>query len=93
MANKTVSTLIKAVTAELNSVGIEDPAINARLLIRQAFGWSATHQLNNLSKSAPTDQLPLLESLVKRRKNREPLSTSQVKLNFLNDNSQLMNEC
>ena len=82
MTNKTVSTLIKAVTAQLSAVGIEDPAINARLLIRQAFGWSATHQLNNLSKSAPTDQLPLLESLVKRRKNREPLSYITGKAEF-----------
>ncbi len=82
MTNKTVSTLIKEVTAQLSAVGIEDPAINARLLIRQAFGWSATHQLNNLSKSAPTDQLPLLESLVKRRKNREPLSYITGKAEF-----------
>ena len=82
MANETVSTLIKAVTAELNAVGIEDPAINARLLIRQAFGWSATHQLNNLSKSAPTDHLPLLESLVARRINREPLSYITGKTEF-----------
>ena len=82
MTNKTVSTLIKAVTAQLSAVGIEDPAINARLLIRQAFGWSATHQLNNLSKIAPTDQLPLLESLVKRRKNREPLSYITGKAEF-----------
>ena len=82
MANESVSTLIKAVTAELNAVGIEDPAINARLLIRQAFGWPATHQLNNLSKSAPTDQLPLLESLVARRINREPLSYITGKTEF-----------
>ena len=82
MANKTVSTLIKAVTAELNAVGIEDPAINARLLIRQAFNWSATHHLSNLSKIAPTDQLPLLESLVARRINREPLSYITGKTEF-----------
>ena len=82
MANETVSTLIKAVTAELNAVGIEDPAINARLLIRQAFSWSATHQLSNLSKIAPTDQLPLLESLVARRINREPLSYITGKTEF-----------
>ena len=82
MANKTVSTLIKAVTAELNAVGIEDPAINARLLIRQAFSWSATHQLSNLSKIAPTDRLPLLESLVARRINREPLSYITGKTEF-----------
>ena len=74
MAIKTVSTLIKAVTAQLSAFGIEDPATNARLLIRQAFSWSATHQLSNLSKIAPTDQLPVLESLVERRINREPLS-------------------
>jgi len=82
MTTKTVSTLIKAVTAQLSAVGIEDPAINARLLIRQAFRWSATHQLSNLSKIAPTDQLPLLESLVARRINREPLSYITGKTEF-----------
>ena len=82
MTTKTVSTLIKAVTAQLSAVGIEDPAINARLLIRQAFRWSATHQLSNLSKVAPVDQLPLLESLVARRINREPLSYITGKTEF-----------
>ncbi len=82
MATKTVSTLIKAVTAQLSAFGIEDPATNARLLIRQAFRWSATHQLSNLSKIAPTDQLPLLESLVARRINREPLSYITGKTEF-----------
>ncbi len=82
MAIKTVSTLIKAVTAQLSAFGIEDPATNARLLIRQAFRWSATHQLSNLSKIAPTDQLPLLESLVARRINREPLSYITGKTEF-----------
>ena len=82
MTTKTVSKLIKAVTAQLSAVGIEEPAINARLLIRQAFRWSATHQLSNLSKIAPTDQLPLLESLVARRINREPLSYITGKTEF-----------
>ena len=82
MTTKTVSKLIKAVTAQLSAVGIEDPAFNARLLIRQAFRWSATHQLSNLSKIAPTDQLPLLESLVARRINREPLSYITGKTEF-----------
>ena len=82
MAIKTVSTLIKAVTAQLSAFGIEDPATNARLLIRQAFRWSATHQLSNLSKIAPTDQLPVLESLVERRINREPLSYITGKTEF-----------
>ena len=82
MATKTVSTLIKAVTAQLSAFGIEDPATNARLLIRQAFRWTATHQLSNLSKIAPTDQLPVLESLVERRINREPLSYITGKTEF-----------
>ena len=82
MAIKTVSTLIKAVTAQLSAFGIEDPATNARLLIRQAFRWSATHQLSNLSNIAPTDQLPVLESLVERRINREPLSYITGKTEF-----------
>ena len=82
MTTKTVSTLIAGVTAQLRGVGIEDPAINARLLIREAFGWSATDQLANLLESAPIDQLPLLESLVERRINREPLSYITGKTEF-----------
>ena len=82
MTTKTVSTLIQAVTARLSAVGIEDPAINARLLIRQAFGWSAVQELSNLLKTAPNNQLPLLESLVARRINREPLSYITGKTEF-----------
>ena len=82
MTTKTVSTLIQAVTARFSAVGIEDPAINARLLIRQAFGLSAVQQLSNLSKTVPNNQLPLLESLVARRINREPLSYITGKTEF-----------
>ena len=82
MTIKTVSTLIQAVTARFSAVGIEDPAINARLLIRQAFGLSAVQQLSNLSKTVPNNQLPLLESLVARRINREPLSYITGKTEF-----------
>ena len=82
MTTKTVSTLIQAVTARLSAVGIEDPAINARLLIRQAFGWSAVQELSNLLKTAPNNQLPLLESLIARRINREPLSYITGKTEF-----------
>ena len=82
MTTKTVSTLIQAVTARLSAVGIEDPAINARLLIRQAYGWSAVQELSNLLKIAPNNQLPLLESLVARRINREPLSYITGKTEF-----------
>ena len=82
MTTKTVSTLIQAVTARFSAVGIEDPAINARLLVRQAFGLSAVQQLSNLSKTVPNNQLPLLESLVARRINREPLSYITGKTEF-----------
>ena len=82
MTIKTVSTLIQAVTARFSAVGIEDPAINARLLIRQALRLSAVQQLSNLSKTVPNNQLPLLESLVARRINREPLSYITGKTEF-----------
>ena len=82
MTIKTVSTLIQAVTARFSAVGIEDPAINARLLIKQALRLSAVQQLSNLSKTVPNNQLPLLESLVARRINREPLSYITGKTEF-----------
>ena len=73
MAAKTVSSLIRSITTRLSSVGIDDSGIDARLLVRHAFGWSAEQQLGRLTDPAPVEQLELLESLVSRRVGREPL--------------------
>ena len=73
MAAKTVSSLILSITTRLSSVGIDDSGIDARLLVRHAFGWSAEQQLGRLTDPAPVEQLELLESLVSRRVGREPL--------------------
>jgi release factor glutamine methyltransferase len=54
-------------------VGIEDAGIDARLLVRSAFGWSAAEQLGGLLDPPPSDRLELLESFVTRRADREPL--------------------
>ena len=72
MAAKTVSSLIRSITTRLSSVGIDDSGIDARLLVRHAFGWSAEQQLGRLTDPAPVEQLELLESLVSRRVGREP---------------------
>jgi release factor glutamine methyltransferase len=73
MAAETVSSLIQSISSRLFSAGIEDPGIDARLLVRHAFGWSAEQQLGSLPDPAPADQLDLLESFVSRRAGREPL--------------------
>ncbi len=73
MAAETVSSLIRSITTRLSSVGIDDSGIDARLLVRHAFGWSAEQQLGRLTDPAPVEQLELLESLVSRRVGREPL--------------------
>jgi release factor glutamine methyltransferase len=73
MSNETVSGLIQSITHRLNEVGIEDAGIDARLLVRCAFGWSATEQLGHLLDPPPAGQLDYLESLVTRRVDREPL--------------------
>ena len=73
MPAETVSSLIQSITSRLSSAGTEDAGIDARLLIRYAFGWSAEQQLGRLIDPAPVDQLDLLESLVARRVEREPL--------------------
>ncbi len=73
MAAETVSSLIQSISSRLISAGIEDPGIDARLLVRHAFGWSAEQQLGSLPDPAPADQLDLLESFVSRRAGREPL--------------------
>ena len=73
MPAKTVSSLIRSITARLLSVGIEDAGVDARLLLRHAFGWTAEQQLGRLPDPAPVHQLDVLESLVARRLEREPL--------------------
>jgi release factor glutamine methyltransferase len=73
MTAETVTDLIRSITLRLTAVGIEDAGIDARLLVRSAFGWSAADQLGNLFETPPTDRLDHLESLVVRRETREPL--------------------
>ncbi len=73
MPSETVSTLIQSITARLSAVGIEDAGIDARLLVRSAFGWSAAEQLGRLVDPPPDNLLAPLESLVARRVTREPL--------------------
>jgi release factor glutamine methyltransferase len=70
---ETVSSLIRSITSRLSSAGIEDAGVDARLLLRHAFGWTAEQQLGKLLDVAPPHQLDLLESLVARRAEREPL--------------------
>lgn len=73
MPAETVSTLIQSITSRLASAGIEDAGIDARLLIRHAFGWTAEQQLGKLLDAPPAEHLDQLESLVTRRSRREPL--------------------
>ena len=73
MTADSVSSLIKIVTARLSDAGIEDAGIDARLLIRHAFGWTAEQQLGRLLDAPPVQHLDVLESFVVRRVQREPL--------------------
>ncbi|HJP27469.1 MAG TPA: peptide chain release factor N(5)-glutamine methyltransferase [Dehalococcoidia bacterium] len=73
MPEETVSSLIQSITVRLGAAGIEDAGIDARFLVRSAFGWSAADQLGQLLDQPPSDQLDHLESLVARRTTREPL--------------------
>ncbi len=63
-------------------MGIEDASVDARLLLRHAFGWTAEQQLGRLLDPAPTDRLDLLESLIVRRAGREPLQYITGKAEF-----------
>jgi len=73
MTQNTVSSLIQSITERLTAVGIEDPGIDARLLLRSAFGWSAAEQLGNLLDPPPLEHIDQLEAMVSRRETREPL--------------------
>ena len=73
MNTETVSTLIRSITERLASAGVEDAGVDARLLVRAAFDWSATEQLGMLQEPPPEDKLEILEDHVTRREAREPL--------------------
>ena len=73
MTTNTISSLIQSITARLDAVGIKDAGIDARLLIRSAFKWSAGQQLGQLLDPPPENRLDALESMVIRRESREPL--------------------
>jgi release factor glutamine methyltransferase len=73
MTTNTISSLIQSITARLYAVGIKDAGIDARLLIRSAFKWSAGQQLGQLLDPPPKNRLDALESMVIRRESREPL--------------------
>ncbi|NQW21378.1 MAG: peptide chain release factor N(5)-glutamine methyltransferase [Chloroflexi bacterium] len=73
MTAETVSALIQSIASRLDAVGIEDAGIDARLLLRSAFGWSAAEQLGQLLTPPPVNYLDNLESMIVRRESREPL--------------------
>jgi len=95
MTAETVSTLIQSITRRLEAVGIEDAGIDARLLLRSAFGWTAVQQLGQLLDPPPANRLDDLESMVLRRETREPLqyvtgSTEFYRRNFTVNESVLI---
>lgn len=73
MTAESVSSLIQSITSRLSAVGIDDAGIDARLLLRSAFGWSAAEQLGKLLDPPPPERLNALETMVVRRESREPL--------------------
>ena len=95
MTAETVSTLIQSIARRLEAVGIEDAGIDARLLLRSAFGWTAAQQLGQLLDHPPANRLDDLESMVLRRETREPLqyitgSTEFYRRNFTVNESVLI---
>ena len=82
MLNNTVSSLIRSITTRLSDAGIEDAGLEARLLVRHAFGWSAEQQLDMLPEPTTFDQIDVIEPLVSRRLDREPLHYITGKVEF-----------
>jgi release factor glutamine methyltransferase len=82
LLNNTVSSLIRSITTRLSDAGIEDAGLEARLLVRHAFGWSSEQQLGMLPEPTTFDQIDVIEPLVSRRLDREPLHYITGKVEF-----------
>lgn len=74
MKTITVKTAWAAAVAILKESGIDTPAADARLLVQHALGTSHENLLMQGSRDVSTDEQELLDSLLQRRLNREPVS-------------------
>ncbi len=64
----------KAAGARLTAAGIDQPAIDARLMLEAAAGVSRTDILTDPQRELTAEQVQMLEDFLARRERREPVS-------------------
>jgi len=72
-----MTTLVKAWTAAretLKAAGIDQPAIDARLMLEYAAGVSRTEIITDPYRELAAEQVATLDSMIARRARREPVS-------------------
>ena len=70
----TIGSLVKWATDDFRTRGIENPRLDAEVLVAFALGIDRTRVIIESPRPLSTDELTLLRALVKRRRSREPIA-------------------
>ena len=74
MTGETIAAVRRAAVARLSAAGIEDTALDARLLVQAATGLDAAALIADPDRGLTDDERMRLDALVTRRALREPIS-------------------
>jgi len=73
MSERTIREAYRQASSLLSRGGIDDPGRQAELLIQEVLGWTRTRYLLSWDEPFPEDKELLLERMLSRRLNGEPL--------------------
>jgi release factor glutamine methyltransferase len=73
LSQPTVQPLVAEIRKRLESAGVADPLIDARLLIGEVIGFSLTDFVLNGTRSVTDDEAAQIETMVARREKGEPV--------------------
>jgi len=74
MSALTVQAWVARAAELLGAAGVDEPRFEARLLLAAAAGWSAETALGHRSESLPEDIVQRADSMLERRRQRQPVS-------------------
>src|SRR2546423_1820595 len=70
--------LLRAAERELATAGVETPALEARVLLQNAMGWSRVELYFHLDDQISGDGRQRFDSILARRRAREPSAAPDI---------------